>query len=155
MPMRPGSALEIQLNDAHHVPLAVPHVFIEVVFLQGGRERYRFDAGETDGSGHLSVSYDHFENIRKDNQSFALMDYNTELEACDSIIIVRVPALEELHQRLVALSKWFPEEARTMDGRLKVSNNGGVEVGDARVLIVDNGITRVDLIGRAICQLHP
>jgi len=153
--MRPGSALEIQLNDAHHVPLAVPHVFIEVVFLQGGRERYRFDAGETDGSGHLSVSYDHFKNIRKDNQSFALMDYNTQLEACDSTIIVRVPALEELHQRLVALSKWFPEEARVMDGRLKVSNNGGVEAGDARVLIVDNGITRVDLIGRVIGQFKP
>lgn len=143
--MRPGSILDIQLSSGHGVPLAISNVIIEVAFLQGGRERYRFDAGETDVDGNLSVSYDRFENIRKDNQSFALMDYNTKLEECDPILVVRVPTMAELHQRLDALNKWFPDRAPAIAERIKSANNGRVEAREVRALTVDGGRTRVDL----------
>ena len=147
--MKPGSVLDIQLSGGHGVPLAIPNVIVEVVFLQGGLERYRFDGGETDVGGHLSVSYERFENIRKDNQSFALMDYNTRLEECDPILVVRVPAMAELSQRLDALNKWFPDQAPSMAERIKSANNGRVEVREVRAHTVDGGRTRVDLLGRA------
>jgi hypothetical protein len=147
--MRPGSILDIQLSGGHGEPLAIPHVIVEVMFLQGGRERYRFDAGETDVGGHLSVSYDRFENIRKDNQSFALMDYNTRLEECDPILVVRVPTMAELSQRLDALNKWFPDQAPAMAERIKSANNGRVEVPEVRAHTVEGGRARVDLPGRA------
>ncbi len=75
--MKSGAVLEIQLSDSEDRPIPVADVSIDVVFLCGGRERYRFDGGMTDQEGHLRASYDLFESTRRENQKVALMDYNT------------------------------------------------------------------------------
>ena len=146
-PMRPGSLLQIQLNDSDNLPLAIAKVFVDVAFQKEGRERYRFEAGETDSSGQISASYEHFEKIRRDNQSFAIMDYNTMLEDCDPVITVNVPTPAELIRTVDALRKWFPERMRALFERLEASNNGSVQVKETRVELVDGGVTRVDLHG--------
>jgi hypothetical protein len=152
--MRRGSLLQIQLNDPDHIPLAIAKVFVDVAFQKEGRERYRFEAGETDSGGQISASYDHFEKIRRDNQSFAVMDYNTVLEDCDSVISVSVPTPAELTRRVDALRKWFPERMRALSERVKASNNYRVQVEEMRVELIDGGITRVDLHGTALRGLH-
>ena len=152
--MRPGSLLQIQLNDSDNLPLAIAKVFVDVAFQKEGRERYRFEAGETDSGGQISASYDHFEKIRRDNQSFAVMDYNTVLEDCDSVISVSVPTPAELTRRVDALRKWFPERMRALSERVKASNNYRVQVEETRVELIDGGITRVDLRGTALRGLH-
>lgn len=140
------SALSIQLVDVAHEPLPIPAVVIDVVFFCGGRERYRFDAGMTDPQGHLTVSYDFLENARTNNQAFALMDYNTALNDCDAVILLRAPAANELQLRLDALKKWFPERAISMSERFKSANNVKVRVTETRVP-VGNGISpQVELI---------
>jgi hypothetical protein len=147
--MRRGSLLQIQLNDSDNMPLAIAKVFVDVAFQKEGRERYRFEAGETDSSGRISASYDHFEKIRRDNQAFAVMDYNTMLEDCDPVISVSVPTPAELTRRVAALRKWFPERMRALSERVAASNNGRVQVEETRVELIDGGITRVDLHGTA------
>lgn len=145
--MRRGSLLQIQLNDPDNMPLAIAKVLIDVAFQKEGRERYRFEAGETDSGGQISASYDHFEKIRRDNQSFALMDYNTTLEECDPVIIVSVPSSAELSRRVDALRKWFPERVRAVSERVEASNNSRVQVEETRVELIDGGVTRTNLRG--------
>lgn len=145
--VRRGSLLQIQLNDPDCMPLAIAKVFVDVAFQTEGRERYRFEAGETDSSGQISASYEYFDKIRRDNQLFAIMDYNTMLEDCDPVITVSVPTPAELIRRVDALRKWFPERMRAFSERVKASNNGRVQVKETRVELIDGGITRVDLHG--------
>jgi len=150
--MNPGNVLEIQLKASDHEPQLISNVSIDVVFFCGGRERYRFDAGTTDAEGCITGSYDLFEAIRKENQSVALMDYNTKLEDCDSVVVVRAPTLEELGQRLDALKKWFPDRVSAMSEKIRRSNNGKVDVREARVNISDDEATRVNLFARTLLQ---
>src|ERR1700704_2628103 len=112
--MNESSILEVHLVAEDHRPLALGRVTVEVVLFVRGRERYRFDVGVTDDNGRITAPYSLFEKIRKDNQSFALMDYNTTLGECDPEVVVRVPSVEELQRRLQALTKWFPENASSM-----------------------------------------
>ena len=122
------------------------------MFLCGGRERYRLDAGKTDVHGHITAPYDLFDSIRRDNQSFALMDYNTKLEDCDSVVLVYAPTVNELGQRLNALKKWFPDRASEMSERLRLSNNGRVQIQEARVTVRDGAETPVELLGKTLPQ---
>jgi hypothetical protein len=147
--MNLGNVFEIQLLDSERRPITMSDVSIDVIFLRGGRERYRFDAGKTDAQGHVTAPYDLFESIRKDNQSFAVMDYNTRLEDCDSVVIVRAPTLDELSQRLNAVKTWFPDRVPALAERLRLSNNGRLRVEEVRVSVENEAETRITLLGKA------
>jgi hypothetical protein len=147
--MNPGNILEIQLQDSKHGPILMSDVSVDVVFFCGGRERYRFDAGTTDAQGHVMAPYELFETIRKDNQSFAVMDYNTRLEDCDPVVVVRAPTLDELSQRLNAVKTWFPDRVSALAERLRLSNNGRLRVEEVRVSVENEAATRVTLLRKA------
>jgi hypothetical protein len=146
--MNIGSVLEIQLQDSKQRPILMAEVSLDVVFFCEGRERYRFDAGKTDAQGHVTASYDLFESIRKDNQSFAVMDYNTRLEVCDPVVVVRAPTLDELNQRLTAVKTWFPDRVPALAERYGLSNNGRLRVEEVRVSVKNDAVTLVSLLGK-------
>jgi hypothetical protein len=143
--MKTLSLLDIQLADETHQALRLGRVSIDVIFFVKGRERYRFDAGYTNDDGRLVAPYRLFEGIRKDNQSFALMDYNTTLEECDPDVIVRVPGIDELQRRLTALTKWFPDRAQSMLEIVNSTNNARVLATQRRVTLVEEAPTRVEI----------
>jgi hypothetical protein len=143
--MNPLNVLDIQLVDEAHQALRLGRVSIDVIFFLKGRERYRFDAGCTNDDGKLMAPYRLFEDVRKDNQAFALMDYNTKIEECDADVIVRAPEIDELQQRLTALTKWFPDRALSMLEVLKVTNNGRIQAAEKRVRLGDEIPTQVKI----------
>lgn len=141
--MKLGSMLDVQLVDAQGKPVAMPNVSIDVVLYRGGKERYRFDVGATDAQGRISTSYDALERTRKENQAFALMDYNTKLEDCDDTIELTVPTLDQLGERLAAVRKWFPEKEPMLSERIKNSKNGSVATSGVKKIITNGSRTTV------------
>jgi len=139
--MIPGSILEIRLTGGAGTDVAIEHIEVDVRFFCGGRERYRFTAGTTDVHGRIAASYDHFENIRLENQRYALMDYNTKLEDCDSEVVISVPTGAELEQRVEALQQWYPDRAKEVQERLQNSRNGTVRATDVKVSLSSSGAT--------------
>lgn len=133
--MKSGTVLDVQLVDAQGKPLTMPDVSIDVVFYSGGKERYRFDAGATDAQGRISTSYDTLERARKENQAFALMDYNTKLEDCDDQLELTVPTLDQLRERLAAVRKWFPENEPKLLAKINNSRNGSVAAASIKKVI--------------------
>lgn len=143
--MKFGSVLDVQLVDVQGKPLAMPNVSIDVVLYINGRERYRFDAGDTDVQGRISTSYDTLERARKKNQEFALMDYNTKLEDCDDTVGLAFPTLGELRDRLVAARKWFPETEPKLSERVKNSKNGNVAASVIKRVVTNGSKMAVQL----------
>lgn len=143
--MKPGSALDIFLNGGAGANVTTSNVEVDVTFFCSGRERYNFTAGMTDVHGRISASYDHFESIRRENQRYALMDYNTKLEDCDSEIVIRVPSGAELEQRVEALQQWYPDRAKVMQERLRILRNGAVRATDVKVSLAISGATSVTI----------
>ncbi len=144
--MKPRTSLRIQTANSDHRPIALGGLIIDVLLYVRGVERYRFDAGETNDNGVLVVTYDKLEAIRRENQKFALMDYNTGLDDCDDTIVVSVPSLADLGFRLQSLEKWFPDEAPRMRQRLSTSSNKEVLPTTCRVSIPDAGDHAVELV---------
>ena len=143
--MKSGSVLDIQLVDMHGNPLAMPDISVDVVLYSGGQERYRFDAGATDAQGCISTSHDMLERTRKENQAFALMDYNTKLEDCEDTIGLAVPTLDQLRERLAAVRKWFPENEPKLSERVKDSKNGNVAASGIKKVVTNGSRMTVQL----------
>ena len=86
-------------------------VIVDAVIFLRGRIRYRFSLGATSGSGRIEITFSRLENIRRENQKYDLMDYNTSLDDCDDVIEIVVPSALELEQRREAARRWFNEDA--------------------------------------------
>lgn len=99
-----------QLANRDGIPITKA-VFVDVVVFVRRRVRYRFNLGATDSSGQIEVSFSRLERIRLENQKDNLMDYNTPLTDCDSIIELIVPTAMELEQRCEAARRWYSEDA--------------------------------------------
>lgn len=108
--MRDDFRFEIQLADRVGNPVA-KEVLIDIVLFLRQRVRYRFNLGTTDGSGLIKIDFQRLEEIRRSNQKDNLMDYNTPLTECDSIVEILVPSSGELKQRLEAVRKWFADDS--------------------------------------------
>lgn len=143
--MKSGSVLDVQLVDVQGLPLAMPNVSIDVVLYCSGNERYRFDAGATDAQGRISTSYDMLERTRKQNQAFAVMDYNTKLEGCDDTVELAVPTLDQLRERLAAVRKWFLENEPKLSDRVKNSKNGSVAASGVKKVVTNGSRMTVQL----------
>ena len=146
--MNTATGLEIQLIDESGKPVALGNVSIEVVLFANQRERYRFDVGTSGPDGGLSVPFARLDSIRKDNQSIALMDYNTKLEECDDEILVRIPPLDELRKRLDAAQKWFPAQSDRLKDTIATSNNDAVIPVDQRFALLPEGWTKISLAAK-------
>jgi hypothetical protein len=141
--------LEIQLVSENGRAMNIDCVSVETVLFTNGRERYRFDAGATDSSGKLSVPYSRLEEIRKENQAFALMDYNTALDECDDEVLVHVPDTEALEKKLTALRRWFPDKAADLQETVEHSNNHAIDATDVRIPRDLNRWLRVQVVVRS------
>lgn len=144
--MKPGTKLRIQMADPSHRPLPLGGVILDLRFFVRGTERYRFDAGETNAEGSLVVKYDDMDAIRKENQKFALMDYNTKIDECDDSIVICAPSESELEARLKAFEKWYPDSAYQLQARIAGSVNKVISVEAVTVSVHDAGEHPVELI---------
>ena len=94
--MKPDQVIYIQLVDGKGQPLQLSCVLVDIHLSAKGTHRYTFNAGRTDEMGTLRVSYLDIEKLRTDNAKFFLMDYNTKLEECDSIVRITIPTDRQL-----------------------------------------------------------
>lgn len=143
--MKPGTSLRVQAVDSNHRPIALGGLIVDVLLFVRGVERYRFDAGETDAGGVLIVAYEKLEALRRENQKFALMDYNTRLDECDDTIAVSVASVANLVARLESIEKWFPDDAPRMRQRLSRSSNKEVLPTTCHVSLSDAGEHAIEL----------
>lgn len=137
--------LEIQLANQAEDILNFADVSLDILLYVNGQQRYRFDAGETNRFGQLSVGYEQLELKRAENQKFALMDYNTPLMSCDEKISIVVPSMADLRARFEAVEKWFPADAVQLSMRLKRSNNDKVAAAQQSIAPKRSGTTSVIL----------
>jgi hypothetical protein len=105
---------EVQLADRAGSPIC-KQVAVDVVAFLNGHARYRFCLGTTDLSGLMRVDFQKIEEARQSNQKHNLMDYNTFLTDCDSVIEIVAPSAKELAARFAAVRKWFQDENSTGD----------------------------------------
>jgi hypothetical protein len=108
--MKPGQSIQIQLTDEERRPLPIGNVMVQLELFTKGNYRYGFEAGRTDESGRLIVSYDDVEERRRRCSQQNLMDYNTRLEECDPTIrIVILPEQELLLRQQKVLQSYGRE----------------------------------------------
>ena len=107
--MKPDQSIYIQLVDTQEQPLRLGGVLVSIEFFTSGNLRYTFTAGRTDEMGTLNLSYLYFEKLRSHNAKFFLMDYNTKLEECDSVIGISIPTNVQLRNQSENATKAFGE----------------------------------------------
>lgn len=144
--MKPGTSIQVQAVDSDHHPMFLGGLIIDVLLYIRDVERYRFDVGHTNERGVLVVTYDQLESIRRENQKFNLMDYNTKLDDCDDSIVVSIPSVAALESMLESCEKWFPEEALHLRHRISISTNKDIPPTECRVFIPDAGHHVVELL---------
>ncbi|HVV33183.1 MAG TPA: hypothetical protein VHC73_08160 [Vitreimonas sp.] len=140
------TTLEIALVDASGRAVELERVALDVVLFTDGRERYRFDAGDTKAGGVCSTNFQALEQNRRENQAFFLMDYNTSLAECDAIVGVSVVTPEEFERRLAAVTKWFPDNAPALRRRIADSTNAAVRADDQRFPIQIGAENRLQIV---------
>lgn len=102
--------LTICLRDPKGQPLRVAGVKLDIHFYTGGRFRYSFCLGQTDADGVCRTTLDRLEEQLEANQRLFLMDYNTPLADCDTLVGIMAPTPRELAEREAARAKWWPDE---------------------------------------------
>jgi hypothetical protein len=101
--------ITVQLCDGKGNPLSIAGVHLDVRFYTRGRFRYSFSLGATDVHGSSCTTFGELERQFQANRRFFLMDYNTPLSDCDTLVGVAAPTADELAEREAARSKWWPE----------------------------------------------
>lgn len=119
--MKDDFKFAVQLADRDGSPITKV-VFIDAIVYLKRKVRYRFNLGATDSSGLIEVSFSRLEQIRQENQEGNIMDYNTPLTDCDSIIELVVPSAMELEQRREAARHWYGEDGSSAPGIVESQN---------------------------------
>jgi hypothetical protein len=107
--MTRDQSLDVQLVNGAGEPACIENVIVEVQFFTGGRFRYGFKLGRTDVSGHVRASYADIETRRQKNAAENLMDYNTDLDACDPTAKLVVPSEAELRKQRDNATRFYQE----------------------------------------------
>jgi hypothetical protein len=94
-----GQTIHVQLSTKEGKPHPIGNILLLIHFFTGGTYRYGFEAGRTDDTGQLTLSYDDVEKRRRTSAQEFLMDYNTKLEDCDAVVKIIVPSEQELLSR--------------------------------------------------------
>lgn len=102
--------LTVQLRDPKGEPLRLAGVHLDIRFYNAGRFRYSFSLGRTDADGICRTTLEEVQRQLQANQRLFLMDYNTPLSDCDTMIGIVAPTARELSEREAARSKYWPEE---------------------------------------------
>ena len=102
--------LSVRLHDTKGERVLVVGVHLDLRFYVEGRFRYSFSLGRTDAHGVCCTTVEELERQLEDNQRLSLMDYNTPLTDCDTLVGIAVPTASELIEREAARAKWWPGE---------------------------------------------
>ncbi len=102
--------LMVRLRDRKGEAVTVAGVYLDLRFYIKGRFRYSFYFGLTDAHGACRTTFGKIERQLEANQRLFLMDYNTALSDCDTLIGIVAPTASELVERQVARLKWWPKE---------------------------------------------
>ena len=111
--MNEANLLSIQLvsHDGNRVEIA--GVELDIRFYVQGRIRYTFLLGRTDDKGTVCTHLSDIEQQLQENRRIFLMDYNTGLDECDSVVGIFVPSPEEIARRDTARQTWWPGTTAT------------------------------------------
>lgn len=123
--MHPDQAIRIQLVDGENKPLHVGDVLVEIHFFTNGNYRFGFKVGRTNDVGELTISYSDVERLRAVNAQRFLMDYNTNLEQCDSTIKIEMPSERQLRDASQVALKAYgtePEWAKAWPSNYRIES---------------------------------
>jgi hypothetical protein len=123
--MHPDQAIRIQLVDEENKPLPVSDVMVEIQFFTKGDYRFGFKMGRTNEMGELKISYADVERLRAENAQRFLMDYNTNLEQCDSTVRIEIPSERQLRDASQAAHKAYgtePEWAKAWPSNYRIES---------------------------------
>jgi hypothetical protein len=123
--VKPDQSIYIQLVQTQEQPLRLGGVLISIEFFTKGNLRYTFNAGRTDEMGTLKLTYLCFERLRCDNAKFFLMDYNTKLEECDSVVRITIATDSQLRSQFENATKAFnksPEWANVWPSNAQIES---------------------------------
>lgn len=121
--MKQNQSIEIQLVDAMGALLPLSEISIKLWFFTNGNYRYGFMIGRTNPAGHLSISYDDVENLRREDAAANLMDYNTELNECDAQVTILIPSEQQLREQLDSAKRFYrvpPQWAKSWPANGKI-----------------------------------
>jgi hypothetical protein len=102
--------LTVRLRDAKGDPVPVAGVHLDLHFYIEGRFRYSFSLGRTDVHGVCRTTFQEIERQLEANRRLFLMDYNTPLTDCDTLVGIAAPSGGELVEREAVRAKWGPTE---------------------------------------------
>ena len=108
--------VSVHLCDRRGQPVRIGEVHVDLLFYTGGRFRYSFSFGRTDTDGVCRTTVGEIERQLRENQQLFLMDYNTPLEECDTLIGIVAPTADELVERQAVLTKWWPKAPSIYSG---------------------------------------
>ena len=120
--------LTVQLIDANGEALRVCGVHLDLRFYTEGRFRYSYSLGRTDAHGVSRTTLQDIQRQLEANQRLFLMDYNTPLADCDTLVGIVAPSMSELVEREAARAKWWPNDPSTYVG----ASNGRVRCREQR-----------------------
>ena len=132
--MKPMQLIELQLSDGSGRPLPVGNVIIRIQFFIRGNYRFGFFVGRTDSGGHLRIAFADIELLRLKNATENLMDYNTQLEDCDSTVRIVIPSEQQLHEQFDVAVRSYQQPP---DWASCWPSNGRVKSSEATVALTD------------------
>ena len=111
--MNPESELTVQLVGSDGGALELAGIEVDIRFYMHGQTRYTLILGRTDDNGVVRTHLSDIERQLQENRRVFLMDYNTPLSECDSVVGIVTPSVEDLAQREASRQKWWPETVPT------------------------------------------
>jgi hypothetical protein len=102
--------LTVRLRDAKGEPVHIAGVELDLRFYIEGRFRYSFSLGRTDAHGVCHTSFQEIERQLEASRQIFLMDYNTPLADCDTLVGIAAPTAREIAERQASQAKYWPKE---------------------------------------------
>ena len=100
--------ITVRLIDRAGNSLPIANILVDLRFYVEGRYRYGFGLGRTKTDGVLRTTLGDIQNQLDENRRSFLMDYNTPLSDCDDLVGIYAPTPDELTEREISRSKWWP-----------------------------------------------
>jgi hypothetical protein len=135
-------ALAVRLCDRDGEAVLVAGVHLDIRFYIDGRFRYAFTLGRTDSQGVCPIIFDQLQRQLKANQKIFLMDYNTPLADCDSLVGIVAPRAAELIEREAYRAKFWPTEPSKYVG----AANDRVRCGEQKFDLRRGGGSALELV---------
>jgi hypothetical protein len=139
--MNSDQGLTVQLVGDDCKPVEIAGVELDIRFYIHGRVRYTFLLGRTDANGTVRTQLSDFERQLQEHRRVSLMDYNTPLEGCDSVIGIIAPSVEELAQREASRRKWWPDTPAAPE-----TSNHGIRCPEQKFQLSKSAPDKFDLV---------